>query len=105
GDGEFGGVPAELVHAVAVRVEDHGDEEAQFAIAQHSDGRAGGDRYLVQDLAGGGQRLQEDGAAGGDIVGDYVQITVRESEELREGAGMVDDSEHGAVGAVASQAF
>src|ERR1019366_7229344 len=48
-DGEFGGVAAELVDAAAVGVEDHGDEEAEFAIAQHSDGRAGGDRYLVQD--------------------------------------------------------
>src|ERR1019366_9805896 len=45
GDGEFGGVPAELVDATAVGVEDHGDEEAEFAIAQHGDGRAGGDRY------------------------------------------------------------
>jgi len=72
GDGEFGGVAAELVHPVAVRVEDHGDEEAQLAIAQHGERRAGRDGDLVQDLAGGGQRLQEDGAAGGDLVGEDV---------------------------------
>src|ERR1019366_6398619 len=94
GDGEFGGVPAELVDATAVGVEDHGDEEAEFAIAQHGDGRAGGDRYLVQDLAGGGQRLQEDGAAGGYVVGENVQIALREGEELGEGAGVARSEEH-----------
>ena len=59
GDGEFGGVAAELVDAVAVRVQDHGDQQAQFAIAQHGDALTGGNRHLVQDLAGGGRRLQE----------------------------------------------
>ena len=59
GDGEFGGVAAELVDAVAVRVQDHGDQQAQFAIAQHGDAVTGGNRHLVQDLAGGGRRLQE----------------------------------------------
>ena len=59
GDGEFGGVAAELVDAVAVRVQDHGDQQAQFAIAQHGDALTGGNRHLVQALAGGGRRLQE----------------------------------------------
>jgi len=47
-----------------------GDQEAQFAIAQHGERRAGGDGDLIQDLASGGQRLQEDGAAGGDLIGE-----------------------------------
>jgi hypothetical protein len=42
-----------------VRVQDHGDQQAQFAIAQHGDALTGGNRHLVQDLAGGGRRLQE----------------------------------------------
>jgi hypothetical protein len=36
-DGELGGVPPELVHRLAVRVQHHGDQQAQFAIAQHRD--------------------------------------------------------------------
>src|ERR1019366_953032 len=102
-DGEFGGVASELVYAAAVGVEDHGDEEAEFAIAEHGDALAGGDGDLVEDLAGGSERLQEHGAAGGDVVGEDVQVALREGEEFGERAGVADDSQHGAVGAVASQ--
>ena len=96
---------AELVDAVAVGVEDQGDEQAQFAIAQHGDRIAQGDGDLIQDLAGGGQGLQEHGTVCGDVVGEDVQIALREGEELGEGAGVLDDSQHGAVGAVASHAL
>ena len=103
GDGEFGGVAAELVHPVAVSVQDHGDQQAEFPIAQDGDSFAGGNRHLIEDLAGGGERFQEYGAAGGEIVGEDVEVALRQGEEFGEGARVLDDSQHGAVGAMASQ--
>ena len=101
----FSRVAAEQVDAAAVRVEDHGDQQAEFAIAQHGHGFARRDRDLVQDLAGGRQRFGEDGAFGRDAVGEHVQIALRQREELRKGAGVLDDAQHRAVGAMAAEAL
>ena len=42
---------------------------------------------------------------GGDVVGEHVEIAFGQGEEFGEGAGVVDDAQHGAVGAMASEAF
>ena len=105
GDGQLFGMAAELMDWVAVGVEDHGDEQAEFAIAQNGDGLACGNGHLVEDLTGGGEGFEEDGAVGGDVVGEYVEIALGKGEEFGEGSGVVDDSQDGAVWAVASEAF
>ena len=62
-------VPAELVDLVAVGVEHLRDQQAQLAVSQHRYPGARRNRDLVQDLAGGGQRLGEDGALGREAIG------------------------------------
>ena len=40
---------------------------------------------------------------GGQIVGQHVEVALGQGEEFGERAGMLDDAQHGAVGAMASQ--
>ena len=52
------------------------DQQSEFAIAQHRDLLARRDRDLIQDLARGGQRFQENSALGGEAVGQDVQVAL-----------------------------
>ena len=44
-----------------MRLQNLADQQAELAIAQHGDRGATRDLHLIQNLAGGGQRLDEDG--------------------------------------------
>lgn len=94
---------AKLVHRVTVGLKNLGDEQTQFAIADHRDWRARWYRNLVQNLAGGSQRFSEYRAFCVDVLGNYVKISLGKYKELLKRAWLIDDAEHGAVGAMAAQ--
>ena len=97
-------VMAELVHPVAVRIQHQRDQQSELAIAQNGDCGGAGQRHLIQDFAGGRQRLDEDGALGGERIGQRVQVAFGQGQELAKRPGMVDDAEHGALRAMTAQA-
>ena len=95
-------MPTELVHLEAVGVQNLGDQQAQLAVAQDRYLRRAGNMDLIEDFAGGGQRLDEDRDLGGDRIGDHVQIAFGQREKFLECAGMFDDSENRAMRAMAA---
>ena len=89
--------------AIPVRVQHLRDQQAELAIAQHRDALVRRDPHLVENLAGGGQRFEENRALAGQTVGQQVQIALGQDEEFGERAGLVHDAEHGAIRAVAAK--
>ena len=81
-----------------------GDELRQLPVAQDGGGAELLYVDLIEDLAGGGQRLDEDGLFVGDGIGDFVKILRGKREIFGEGAVMIDDAEDGAASAVRFQA-
>ena len=50
------------------------DQQSELSVAEHCHGVAGRNSYLLKDLAGRGQRFDEHGLFGRDIVGNQMQI-------------------------------
>lgn len=97
-------VPVE-VDLVAVGVEHLRDEQPQFAVAEDRNRLVRRNLHLVEDFTGGGEGLGEDGAVCRNGLGDDVQVALGKREEFLESAGVVHDSEDGAVRAMAEQAL
>lgn len=81
-----------------------GDQEAQFAVAQHHHSVAGSNMYLFQDLAGGGQGLDEDGLLVGQGVGDAMEKASGQREKIGHGAVPSTDAQYGSVGTMSKVA-
>src|ERR1700693_4437401 len=79
-------------------------ERAELSGAEHRRPCLSVDRDLVQDLAGRGQRLGEDGLLVGDLARHLVQVVLGESQVLGVRARVPEDAEHAASGAVTSEA-
>src|SRR4051794_18284592 len=76
-------------------------EQAEFAVAYDRDARLRFDAHALRDAARGGERLGEDRALVGHVVGHGQKIHGRELKEFGERAVAPDDAENGARGAVA----
>ena len=70
---------------------------------KHGNGRTRRDVNLVEDLAGSGERLNENGVLGRDVFWNGMQIPFGKRQEFAECARLFHDAEHGAVGAVAAK--
>jgi hypothetical protein len=97
-------VPAELVDAMAISIQDQSNEQPEFAIAQHGDFGGAGQRHLIQYFARGRQGFHENGALRGELIRQRMQIAFRQSQKLAKRAGMVDDAENGSAWAMPAQA-
>ena len=64
---------------------------------------AQGNADLVQDLARRRQRLDEDSALHGQIVGQRVQVAFRQSQKFAERAGMIHDAEDATLRAMPAE--
>ncbi len=69
-DGKFRGVAAVVNHMRAVCGEYLSDQEAELSITENGDPVTSGNLYLIKDLAGSGERLNEDRLFGRDGIGD-----------------------------------
>src|SRR5665213_1516682 len=96
-------MPAEEFDLRAVREQHLRDQQTELAIAQDGDTLSASELHLVEDFAGGGQRLDEDGLFGGDRWRHGVQIANRQREKFPKCSGMFHDAEDGARGAVAAE--
>ena len=103
GDAELLAMASEVVDARAVAVQDLCDEQAEFAVAEHGYAGITGDADLIENLAGGGERLGEDGALSGESGGHDVQIRFGQRQEFAESSRMLHDAEDGAGGAMAAE--
>lgn len=88
-----------------MQLQDLGDEEAEFAIAENGHGSADGYAHLVEDFAGGGKRFGEDGVEGRYLRRYFVEVLFGEGEKFSERSRMADNAEDGAVQAVPPEAF
>jgi hypothetical protein len=97
GDGQFFAMPAEQVHLGAVGVKDLRDQQAEFPVAQDGHLFAFGDFDLIENFAGGGNRLDEDGVVVGNRFRNAMKVPKGQGEEFAERAGMFHDAEHGSL--------
>jgi len=74
GDAQLRLMTAKLVDLIPLGVQDHRNEQAQFAIAQHGDCVAARNVNLVEDFAGRRERFGEDRPLRGDFVGHEVEV-------------------------------
>ena len=102
-DRQFVGMPSEQVNLSAGGLQNLGDQKAEFSIAEYGHRLMFGDADLIENFAGGGDRLDENGVFGGDGIGNTVQVRDRQGEEFAKCAGMLHDPEHGPMRAVAAQ--
>jgi hypothetical protein len=98
-------VVTELVHAQTVGLEHLGHQQPQLAVTQHGDLGAARNIYLVQNLARGRQRLDEDGLLSGNAIGQHMQVALGQRKEFAKRPRMFYDAQYFAGGAVAPQAF
>ena len=87
----------------SVELQHLGDQKAEFAIAQDGDFGSAPDGDLIKDFAGGGDGFDEHSKVGRDVFGNAMEIDLGEGEVFGEGAGVFDDAEDGAVGAMAAE--
>src|SRR6185312_10523870 len=90
----------ELMNPVSVGLKHLCDQKSELAIAEHRDRRATGHRYLIENFAGRCKRLGEDSEFSWNRIGHYMQVPLRQSQELTESAGMAHDTEHSPVRAM-----
>ena len=76
----------------------------EFAVAQDGGGAKLLDVDLLQDFAGGGQWLDEDGLLIGDGGGNEVEIFERQRQIFGEGAVVIHDANDGAACAMRFEA-
>jgi hypothetical protein len=93
------------MHFVTVGVQHLRNQQAQLAVAQHRDFRCAGKGHLVENLASGGERLDEYRALERDRIRQHVKVALGQSEELGMCARMAYDAEHCALRTVAAEAF
>ena len=79
------------------------DELAEPAVPHHQDALFAGDRDLLEDLAGGRERLDEDRLLVRDAVRDLVEVAQGQGQELGVGAVAAEDAEHRARRAMPAQ--
>src|SRR5208283_3956495 len=101
--GEFIRVFAIKSDARAAGLQDQGDELRQFAVAENRGDGEFANIQLIKDLAGGGERFDEDSFLVADIFGDDVEIFQRQSEVLGKRAVMRNDAKHRAARAMRLQ--
>ncbi len=85
-------------------LQDQGDELRQFAVAKNRGGREFANIQLIEDLAGRGERFDEDGFLIADIYRNDVEIFQRQGEIFGKCAVMCHDAKHRAAGAMRLQA-
>ena len=79
GDGDFFGMAAEEMDLGSADLENLGDEEAEFAVAEDGDSLTLEFAELLVDFAGGGDGLAEDGFVVGERGRDGEEVFFRES--------------------------
>jgi hypothetical protein len=85
-------MPAKKMHLRTPRLKHLRDEKAELAIAQDRHALALGDFHLVENLASGRNRFDENGVFGWDGRGHAMQVADRQRQELAEGSRMLDDA-------------
>jgi threonine synthase len=85
----------------AVRFQDLADQQAQFSIAKNCNRRALRNFHLVENLARGCQRLDENGMLGSNCSRHTAQITLRQRQEISKCPRMLYDAQHSALRAMA----
>lgn len=94
---------ANNANSAAVMAQYLGTQVAEPSVSQHRDLLAiHGD--LLRDAAGRSQWFHEDRSFGGDAVGDGMQAGFGDQHSVCEGAVMVEDTDDGAMRAMAGQA-
>ena len=99
-DRELRHVPSEHRDVIGDGAQHLRDQQSESSIADDRDARATFNRDLLEDAAGGRDRLDEHGRAVLNRVGHFVQVRGRERHELGEGAGAAANAHHRSLGAV-----
>jgi threonine synthase len=92
-----------LVNLRAVSFQNLTDQQAELSISDDSHWRAGGNSDLIENLAGRGERFDENRMFGGDLARYAMQIAHRQRQEFAKSAGMFYDPEHSALGTMTPQ--
>jgi hypothetical protein len=100
GDAEFAFVTAIVMNSGAGGVKNLCNQETELSVAEHRYRFAARDVHLIEDLAGRGNRFDEDGVICGERFRDDVEVPFWEREEFAERARVFHDAEDGAIGAV-----
>ena len=85
---------------VLIGLQHHRDDRAETAVAKHGDSRVARDTGLLEDFAGGGDRLGKDRDLVGHRIGHREQIAIREAQVLGEASVAPENPEHGAIRAM-----
>ena len=85
----------------ACRLQHPGDQLPELAIAENRDSRPCTDGHLVENLAGGGERLSKDGRPVRHPIGNDQQVADRKSKIVGKSSVPPDNPEHGSRQAVA----
>ena len=80
------------------------DEQSEFSIAQDGNALAFRDFDLIENFTSGGDGFNEDGVSIGNRFWDDVKIRDRQGEEFLKRAGMIDDAQDFARGAMTAEA-
>ena len=103
GDPQFLLVTAILVDLRAVGLQNLAGQQSEFPVTQHCHRRAWRNVHLIQYLAGRGQWFDENRFLGWNLARHSTQISLGQSQEFAERAGLLDDPEHGACGTMTPQ--
>ncbi len=102
--GELVGMLADDSDGAADVAENLGDEEAEAAVAEDGDPFLPVELDLLLNLAGGGERFDENGLIVIDGFGDGMKIGGGKAEQLGEGAAVIENADDRAVAAVGGEA-
>jgi hypothetical protein len=89
-----------LMHVRAVCLQYLPDQQPEFAVSQHSHGLTGWNSDLIENLACRREWLDKHRLLGRDLARHSMQIAYRQRQKLAERAGVFNDPEHGALGAM-----
>ena len=94
-----------LVNIGAVRLQNLANQQPEFSVTKHSHACAGWDSYLIQDLAGCGQRFHKHGLLGWNPARHAMQVALGQSQQFPKCARMFHNAKHSPTRAVPAQAF
>src|SRR5277367_1623599 len=94
---------SELENAATARVKHLGNEQPEFAIAEHCHFAADRERRLIENLASSRQRFHEDRRFERNAVRHHVEIALWQCKKFAEGTRMPHDPQNRPLRAVATQ--